>query len=267
MRAVIVAGVLAIAGATALKNTSIAFHGAADVESRLVYLPSADTMERWSFGYKEALADLVFIRGNIVTSALQRRSEHQWIPRYFDVLHRLDPRFHTIYRWAAVASIYSGLRVIERSYVETSQRIYDVALEEYPNDHELLWYGGMVEFNDVSAQTGFSPEEIERARAKGTARIRRAAEAGASPLVRRLALSLTKNSENVDAELERAYLRSQLLTTTDEDLLNYAMTRLLELSTAVETERLSTLKSSFFRRLEDEFPYVPPPIYIMLESQ
>lgn len=250
-----------------MRNISVRLNEGASVESRLIYLPDPESMEMWSLGYREALADLVYIRGNIATSALKNSAEHQWISRYFDVLHRLDPRFRTIYRWAAVTSIYSGLSLIERDFVETSRRIYDLALEEYPNDHHLLWYSGMVEISEVSEKTGFSEDEVATARSKGIARIRRAASAGASPLVRRLSISLGRGGEDVDIELARAYLRSQILTSTDEDHLQYAKAKLQELSSPAETQRLEVLRAGFFRRLKDEFPYLPPLTFVMLEVE
>ena len=94
----VIAGALAIAGASEIKGYAAQHDAGASLESRLMVLPDPSTVELWSLGYREALADLVFIRGNLATSALKHRGEHRWISRYFDVLHRLDPRFRTIYR-------------------------------------------------------------------------------------------------------------------------------------------------------------------------
>ncbi len=263
----LLAGLISVIGASALRSYTVQKYEGSSVESRLVYLPGADTMERWSFGYREALADLVFIRGNLVTAVLKDRDEHQWILRYFEVLHRLDPRFRGIYRWAAVASIYSGLRVIEKDFVEMSQHVYNLALEQYPTDHEFLWYGGMVEFSEVSELHGYTADEVATARAKGADRIRRAASNGASPLVRRLAITLGRDADGADLDLERAYLRSQILTSTDGEFQEYAKKRLLELSGAMEAERIEQLRDDFTRRHAETLPYLPPPTYVMLETE
>lgn len=267
MRVAALAGVVAVIGASGLRSFAVQQESSVSLESRLVYLPGPDTMERWSFGYREALADLIFIRGNLVTAVLKQRDEHQWISRYFEVLHRLDPRFRGIYRWAAVASIYSGLRVVERDFVEMSQHVYDLALEQYPTDHEFLWYGGMVEFSEVSEVHGYTAEEVAAAKLKGAERIRRAASSGASPLVRRLAITLGRDANGAALDLERAYLRSQILTSADEEFQEYAKKRLLELSGAAEADRLEQLREDFVRRHAQNFPYVPPPTYVMVESE
>ena len=78
---------------------------------------------------------------------------------------------------------------------------------------------------------------------------------------------LGRDANGAALDLERAYLRSQILTSADEEFQDYAKKRLLELSGAAEADRLEQLREDFVRRHAQNFPYVPPPTYVMVESE
>lgn len=237
-----------------------------DQESRLVYVPPAGVVEAWSFGYRESLADLLYIRGNIATAVFKDRSEHQWIELFFNAAQRLDPKFRAIYRWAAVAGIYTNLKELRRSDVEVSRRVHREAVKAFPNDFELVWFAGMTEISEVTAALGYSEREIADARQRGTRLIRRAATLGANPVVQRLSMTLGSGSEKADLETERAFLRSQLLTGRDGEQLMLARKRLLELSGGErDVSTLQRVRAEFEDERSTRYPYVPPPIFMLLD--
>ena len=237
-----------------------------DQESRLVYVPPADVVETWSFGYRESLSDLLYIRGNIATAVLKERSEHQWIERFFNAAQRLDPKFRAIYRWAAVAGIYTNLKDLQRSDVEVSRRVHRKAVKAFPNDFEVIWYAGMTELSEVNARLGYTEDEVAEATERGTRLIRRAATLGANPVVQRLSMTLGAGGENADIETERAFLRSQLLTGTDEEQLLLARKRLLELSGDRDVSALERVRLEFEEERLKQYPYLAPPIFMLLDN-
>ena len=236
-----------------------------DQEARLVYVPPADVVETWSFGYRESLADLLYIRGNIATAVLKERSEHQWIERFFNAAQRLDPKFRAIYRWAAVAGIYTSLKDLQRSDVEVSRRVHRAAVKAFPNDFEIIWYAGMTEISEVNGRLGYTAEEVADASARGTRLIRRAATLGANPVVQRLSMTLGAGGDNADVEAERAFLRSQLLTGTDEEQLLLARKRLLKLSGDRDVSTLERVRAEFEDERAKRYPYLAPPIFMLLD--
>lgn len=263
---VIAAGMLCIVVGGQLRHAMTETWPATNEEVRLVYLPPAESIEAWSFGYRESLADLLYIRGNIATSVLKDRSEHQWIERFFDAVYVLDPKFRAIYRWAAVSSVYSTLKDLRRSDVELGRRVHRLAVEAFPNDHEIVWYAGMTELSEVNEKLGYSDEEIDEAGARGRELIRRAATLGANPVVQRLSMTLGAGGENADIETERAFLRSQLLTGTDKEQLRLARKRLAELSGQRDIAVLQGIRTSFEDARVEAYPYLPPPIFMMLDE-
>ena len=68
-----------------------------------------------------------------------------------------------------------------------------------------------------------------------------------------------------DVEAERAFLRSQLLTGTDEEQLLLARQRLLELSGDRDVSALERVRAEFEDARAKQYPYLAPPIFMLLD--
>src|SRR5689334_8707790 len=80
-------------------------------EVNLVYLPPASRLQHSSFGFREALADLVWIRAIIATGHPSIGQRLDFVARYLEVISTLAPRFHRPYAWGGVVSIYGGQKI------------------------------------------------------------------------------------------------------------------------------------------------------------
>ncbi len=119
----------------------------------LYYLPSARHLELASVGYREALADLVWIRALLLVADVARGQDHAWILRYMDAITTLAPNFRRAYVWGGVVFIYSGAD-IDRPALDRALEVYRQGLAQVPEDHELLFGAGMILLRDLPVAEG-----------------------------------------------------------------------------------------------------------------
>jgi hypothetical protein len=229
----------------------------------VLYLPPAHYLGAMSFGYREALADLIWIRAVIFAGDRVGAANYSWIMEYLEAIYTLAPEFRRPYAWGGVAFIYSG-GAVDRGMVDRALQLYDRALEHFPEDHELLFAAGMLLTRDVQMLPGYTSEERRTAMDEGAAMIRKAAAFGAPPLVRELAATLV--SEGGADQLAIQFLETQLLQAEDE-----AHRRLLEqkLQAAIGeagVESIEQMRQTFADEYAADRPYLPPDLYILVRE-
>lgn len=228
-----------------------------------LYLPAPHHMVRMSNGYREALADLVWVRALIFAGEHFGYAEPRWVERYVDTINALAPNFRRPYLWGGVTAIYSGAEKIERPAVDLATRIYRSGLERFPEDHQLLYHFGMLLTHQVSSTPGYSEAEREAAAAEGVGYIRRAAAFGADPLVRQYAATLV--TDYATEELAIQFLEAQLLETEDEGYRRLLRKKLDRLVGDQRRASLEGIRARFVERHQAQLPYVPPTVFAVMD--
>jgi hypothetical protein len=230
----------------------------------VLYLPPAGQLGPMSLGYREALADLIWIRAVIFTGDQAGGANYAWIMQYLEAIYTLSPGFRRPYAWGGVVVVYSG-QAIDRAMIDRAIALYRRGLELFPEDHELLFALGMLLTRDVQMLPGYSAQEREAAMQEGAAAIRRAAAFGAPPLVRQLAATLV--SDDATDQLAIQFLETQLLQTEDETHRRLLERKLETLIGEAGIESIERLREEFEAERQQEFPYLPPDLYILVREE
>ncbi len=231
-------------------------------DADVLYLPPPRHLQTMSVGYREALADLVWIRAVIFAGDREGATNHEWIIQYLEAIYTLAPQFRRPYAWGGVAFIYSGEN-IDKDMVDRAIALYRRGITHFPEDHELLFALGMLLTRDVQSIPGYDEAERELAMEEGITLIRRAAAFGASPLVRELAATLV--SEGGD-QLAISFLEAQLLQTKDEGHRRLLKRKLEQLVGEAGFDSVDRLRSEFADRHVDAYPYLPPDLFVLIEE-
>ena len=233
-------------------------------ELDVLYVPPPGQLVPMACGFREALADLIWIRALIYTGETLGHSELAATFRYVDAITGLAPRFRRPYVWGGITAVYSGQAVIDRETVDHALDIYRRGLAEFPESHELLYPMGMLLLTQVPSTRGYSAAEIEAARAEGIELIRRAAAFGADPLVRQYAATLV--SEHGERALAIQFLERQLAQAQDEDFRRLLRNKLSQLGGTASIERVTAVRESFVREHQARAPYVPEALWAVLRD-
>ena len=230
----------------------------------LLYLPPPGYLAPMSLGYREALADLIWLRAVIFAGDPERARNVAWVMEYLEGIATLDPEFRRPYTWGSLALIYGGQVRPDRAILDRSIALYRRGLERFPEDHELLFALGMLLINEQQSAEGYTDAEREAARSEGAELIRRAAAFGASPLVRQLAATLV--SQGGTDQLAIQFLETQLLQAEDDDHRRLLARKLAAAIGEAGFESLVELREEFERDQAAEFPYLPPDLYTLLRE-
>lgn len=233
-------------------------------DADVLYLPPAKHLGPMSLGYREALADLIWIRAVIFTGDTRGAGMHDWILTYLEAIYTLAPTFQKPYAWGGVAFIYTGTASVDRDMVDRSMEVYRRGLAYFPEDHELLFALGMLLTRDVQTVPGYDEVERELAMEEGTMLIRKAAAFGASPLVRQLAATLI--TEGGTDQLAIQFLEAQLLQAQDEDHRRLLQQKLEAAIGEAGFESIDKLRAEFSADHQKAFPYLPADVYALIRE-
>ncbi|MEE9383816.1 MAG: hypothetical protein V3V08_10420 [Nannocystaceae bacterium] len=255
-----------------LATSSVLVHDALATRRRifpadadLLYLPPAHQLERMSLGYREALADLVWVRAVVFAGDRIGGKNFEWINKYLSAIMTLAPTFRRPYHWAGITFVYTGDAVITRDMIDRSIQMYRDGIRQFPEDHELLFALGMLLFRDVQSIEGFSAVERDVARSEGVELLRKSAAFGAPPLVRQLAATLVDSFAS--DQLAISFLETQMMQTSDRRYRRLLRKKLDKLMGTRATDRLDALLRGFLAERDTQLPYVPPPTYALIRDQ
>lgn len=232
-------------------------------EDNLLYLPPPDRLAPMSLGYKEALADLIWLRAVVFAGTGRNGEKTDWLRRYVSTINHLAPQFRRPYLWGGVVSIYSG-KEITRDLLDQSVAILREGLERFPEDHELLFNLGMILFRDYEGLGTMDPATIKAYKNEGAQLIRKAAAFGAPPLIRQLAASL--EVEGTEDALQAEFLKRQLVRAQDKELRRLLKHKLAQLDQGHQIEALEQAREAFLKAQQRDFPYLPLDLFAVLES-
>lgn len=232
-------------------------------EESLLYLPPPDRLGSMSLGYREALADFIWLRAVVFAGTMKNGQKIDWLHRYVSTINYLSPQFRRPYLWGGVVTIYNG-QEIDRAMLDQSVEIFREGLGRFPEDHELLFSLGMILYRDYQAEAkNASPEELKALKAEGAKLIRKAAAFGAPPLIRRLAASL--EAEGSEKALQAEFFQRQLLRADDEALKRLLRRKLKALMHEQKIADIEKLRSQFNQAHQDQLPYTAPALFAVLE--
>ena len=221
----------------------------------IYYLPPPTWLRVMSLGYREALADLLWMRalvyfGEEVTQA-EGMVKHLF--EYTDAMLGLDEDFKAVYRWVGVVTFYRAGEFLEEdgwrgvSYLER-------AVKRWPDDGELAWdLGATLAFE---MPPGLKDEEArDAAKQRGLVHMATAARLGHGPpwlaLTNASMLGKLGKTEQAIRHLEEAYS-----TLTDEESRAQVAARLAKL----RDERYATAFQQAHRELRERwqknYPYI-----------
>ncbi len=219
---------------------------------------------RWSaMGYLEALGDLAWVRAVVYSGNRLDIRFLSSIERLAAAVTALNPRLHRAYVWAGVAPTALPAPRITRPMLDLALDIYARGLTQFPESHELLLSRGVLQLNDVQRHPDFPPEEKAAAKAEGAANIRKAAAFGGDVLVQQYAASIIGGHES--RELALRFLQAQFAAAEDDDLRELLLSKITELGGRTSLDEIRALKQAFLARRQAALPYVPPPLFAVLE--
>jgi hypothetical protein len=257
-------GLLAALATSATHQSLQAKRADFPADEDLLYLPAPQDLRRMSIGYREALADLIWIRAVIFAGSELVGEHYSWIGDYLEAINCLAPTFRQPYAWGSKITIYTG-GALGRGNVELAEKLLRAGLVKFPEDHELLFSLGMTLRTEKSEGAGFTAEEIAAAQDESVRLIRKAAAFGAPSVVRQLAASFI--DENADIDLRIAYLEEQLLTSEDERHKRYLRNRLDELGKSDNYQRMLELRAQFDVERMSQFPYLREHEYALIRDE
>lgn len=233
-------------------------------QDRMV-LPTARALELSSLGYREAVADLLWIRALVFAGERLGHTDAVLVERLVEAIATLAPRFHRPYSWGAITVVYGGSGTIDRAMVDRAARIYRAGLERFPTSHELLYGLGMLLTQQVGSTPGYTDAEREALALEGAQLIRKAAAHGADPLVRRHAATLL--TEHATDALAIQFLESQLAQTEDEDHRRLLRRTLGRLTSREAVARIERIAEAFTAERTRVAPYLPDALYAVIRAE
>ncbi len=234
-------------------------------EQDIAVLPPPHYLEAMSLGYREALADLVWIRALVFAGERLGETDTNMVGRYVEGITTLAPRFHRPYLWGGITAIYGGAGRIDRPMVEQSAAIYRAGLVHFPRSHKLLYALGMLLTHQVASTPGYSEQERQALAVEGVDLIRRAAAHGADPLVRRYAATII--TEHATDQLARQFLESQLASSDDEEHRRLLRRKLGALTSREAVAEVERIRESFVAEQRAQAPYVPDGVYAVIRAE
>ncbi|MBU1897428.1 hypothetical protein KKB55_06620 [Myxococcota bacterium] len=111
-------------------------------DSEVLYVPNQAVLEVLSLGYHQAAADLLWIRTiGYFADHFDSDRKYQWLEHFIDQILALDPKFKRVYYWAGTNVLYG--RRFTNPNVRLSNRFYEKALKQFPDDYEAPYRLGL----------------------------------------------------------------------------------------------------------------------------
>ncbi len=226
------------------------------------YVPPEEWLPTLSLGYREALADLLWMRALIYFGdELIHQGDVTYALDYADAILALDPDFRAVYRWAGTAGMYNAVGTTVED-VQASIEFLRRGADRFPEDGAMAWdLGASLTFELVPFLD--DPEAKERARAEGVAHLQAAARLGGGPpwLVLTNATQLRRlgQTEQAIRHLEEMYGMVE-----DESVRARIEEELTALRSQAFTEALQRSWLEHEQARQRDLPYVDSTLYLFL---
>ncbi|MFO0681262.1 MAG: hypothetical protein U0234_04385 [Sandaracinus sp.] len=232
----------------------------ADTYEDRYYLPTPVWLEVFSLGYREALADLIWIRMLVYYGdELVHRGAERHVFDYADAILALDPDASMVYRWMGTLGVYRATDVTVED-VERTATIMERGAARYPNDGQLAWRTGALLAFELPPFYREDPAAQRRARERAVPYLVRATELGAAPpyamLTSSSLLLRIGHAEEAATHLEEMYSAVE-----DPALRAEIAARIESLRSGAFAEAFVEENRRFEERWGREMPYAPAALY------
>jgi hypothetical protein len=252
-----------VTGVWSLRGRAMDHYLSMQAYEDIYYLPPPQWLQVMSLGHRRALADLIWLRALIYFGdEFANEGAVKHVFNYGESMLALDPDFRRAYRWVGVAGIYtptgSPLEFIEHS-IDVLRR----GVERFPDDGELAWDTGATIIYELLPNLPEDDPNREELRIEGNEHMIAAARLGAGPewLVITNATSLRKLGKR-DRELH--HLEEMYAVIRDPKVKKQIEIRLAQLRDRAYSEAFRSANEEFELRRLEEFPYLPPTLYLMI---
>jgi hypothetical protein len=227
--------------------------------AEVLYVPDTRMLRVLFLGYDQAAADVVWVRTlEYFARHFNGDRQYRWLEHFLDQVIELDPRFQKVYHWAGANVLYG--RRFTNANVRLSNRFYELALDNEPNDFEAAYRLGLNYFIELKSD---DPEERRLFQEKGLAYLEMASTMPGAP-DRLKSLVAGISSRLGKQQLAQQYLIDLFLTTNDpqqKENLRQRIERMREeMGQGVAARAAERFESSWKATL----PYVPPALFALL---
>ncbi|HEX3760293.1 MAG TPA: hypothetical protein VHW23_16365 [Kofleriaceae bacterium] len=224
------------------------------------YAPAPETAPLVTLGYRELVADLLFLR--LVGYFGGSESTANGVASLVEAIVALDPQFHRVYEWGANAITLASRGVDSAAYLR-ALAVLDTGARQFPDDWKLPYLAGEIYTQDLK-----TPDPAQR-RAwdeRGTLLTESAIRKPNAPIeaatwAATMRTRLGQHQRAVDG------LREMLLTTTNEAARAHLLAKLAELERDAAGELASEVQEAR-HRFESAWyatrPAVPASMYLLL---
>jgi hypothetical protein len=224
------------------------------------YAPSASAAPYVSLGYRELLADLLWLR--LTGYFADDRSTGDGVANLVEAIVALDPHFQRPYEWGARAITAAHYGVDQRDYLR-AVGVLEHGADAFPDDWRLPYLAGQIYTQDLVTSEAAQRRAWDE---KGTLLIESAIRKPGAPAeaAEWAAVMRTKLGEH-----ERAVqgLREMLLVTSDSKAQQRLVDRLAELEKRDADElriEVTAARIRFDRAWREDRPLLPATMYVLI---
>ena len=254
---------LAAALGSHLRIASTRHYVAAQRAEDLYFIPPAPWLPTLSLGYREAGADLIWIRsliyyGESFSTAIPIR----YVVDYGRAATTLDPTFEAPYGWVSTAAAYQ-VNEPELSGLERAAEFLDEGVRRFPNSGEMAWHAGSFWAYELALRYPSGSPERRRANERGRRHLLEAARLGAGPAW--LPLANASQLANLGQQ-ERAveHLEEMYALTSDPDVKERIRAQIASVRSSVVVESIDRLTRAEDEARRRDFPYLPSSFYALV---
>lgn len=227
--------------------------------AEVLYVPDTRMLRVLFLGYDQAAADVVWVRTlEYFARHFNGDRQYRWLEHFLDQVIELDSRFQKVYHWAGANVLYG--RRFTNANVRLSNRFYELALENDPNDFEAAYRLGLNYFIELKSD---DPDERRLFQEKGLAYLEMASSMPGSP-DRLKSLVAGISSRLGKQQLAQQYLIDLFLTTNDPDQKESLRHRIERMRQEMGQGVAAHAAERFEENWKDTLPYVPPALFALL---
>ncbi len=233
--------------------------GARDPREHL-YVPGPEVLLRAAVGYRELVADLLWIRALVYFGQyFDAKHDVPWLEHYVDGILALAPMWREPYFWGASVITYQTGQITDRE-ARLSASYLERGLQRYPDDTQMMFLLAMRDLTDIKPRDAAEREQL---RVRGAEMLGHAArQPGAPAHWAQLAAKVLK--EEGRRELAISAIREQLLNAEDEARRAVFRKELAKLESEAAAAEADRERTRFIEGWKRTAPYVPATLFTLL---
>jgi tetratricopeptide (TPR) repeat protein len=227
------------------------------------YLPPAEWLPVLSLGYREALANLIWMRGLVYFGEeLMQRGEVRHVFDYGHAIVTLDPELRPAYTFVNMAALYNARQELTRQDVEQAVAFLERGVRRFPDDGHLAWEMGATLAYELAPLVD-DPDEKRAVQERATDFLLVAARKGAAPPW----LALSNASQLVrlgQSEQAARHLEEMYAMVGDTETRERIRQRIVDLRSEAYAEAMVEAARELEERRQRDYPYMPTGLYLLV---